>query len=194
MLQFQSVLDEADDPEKGSDKDVVSIQDVASAYKEQLKKSKNRADIYYKYGILLLSEENMKAATEAFEKAASLNRLNYRAQHHLAVCHFDSNKPEQSLETLISDELSGAGIYQDYYQLTLLYTDRKAFAKAIRKLSIAKPTEIRENTEVQANLEDILGSLGMVERSYTSWKRINETSEYLQEVFDKDSMHNKMNF
>ena len=77
--------------------------------------------------------------------------------------------------------------FEKYYQMTMLFSDKKAFATAMKKACTIKTTDSYEAFELRADLEDILESLGIIDSSYTSWERINETSACLFKLFDKNA-------
>lgn len=184
-LQLQSIVDEETDATAMTDKDIVTTSFVLSVYREQLKVNRNRSDIYNKYGIMLLNQELTDKAVEAFEKALSLNPENYRAWHNLVICLVDTGKTKQALARICSNNNIRAGIFQQYYQMTLLYTDKKAFAKALTSLTATQYMNCLDGDQTRANIENMLETLGMVDRSYTSWERINETSTCLLKLREK---------
>lgn len=190
-LQFQSAVDESNEPAVMSDKDIVTTNNVLLAYREQLKSNK-RSDIYHKYGILLIHQEMVNEALMAFEEAIALSPANYRVQHSLAICLTDCGQIEEALEKLAMPAGFGAGIYRQYYQMTMLYTDKSAFAKALNRFSTKKTVACLDDDQIRANIEDMLETLGMIDRGYTSWERINETSACLLEIMGKGDSRNHM--
>jgi tetratricopeptide (TPR) repeat protein len=184
-LQFQSILDENSSLDTESDKGIVTIEHVIRAYQGQMKQSVTRADVNNKYGILMMNENKLPAAICAFENSLSLNPMNYRALYKLAICLYDNGQSQRALETLTSVKSCKAKAFEKYYQMTMLFADKKAFAAAIKKAGTIKSTESYEMLELRADVEDLLESLGIIDRSYTSWERINETSACLFELFEK---------
>lgn len=179
-LQFQSILDDYIKPEKESDKPIVLINDVIKAYQEQLKNNPSRPDVNYKYGILMMVENNLPMAISHFQNVLTLNPIHYRAQNKMAVCQFDNGRPEQSVETLVGDDRENySSLLELYYKTSILYCDREAFSGAMRKLQTAKATQNQQPSDIRANLEIILENLGLVDRAFTNWKRLEETSESL---------------
>ena len=184
-LQFQSILDEKTESNKESDKTIITTEHVISAYQNQLKISTMGADVHNKYGILMMNENKTQAAVCAFENSLSLNPMNYRVLHKLVICLYDNGQSEKALEMLTDVESCKAVAFEKYYQMTMLFADKKAFAAAMKKTCTIKSTESYEVIELRADVEDILESLGIIDRSYTSWERINETSACLFNLFDK---------
>ncbi|MBL7214277.1 MAG: tetratricopeptide repeat protein [Phycisphaerae bacterium] len=179
-LQFQAVLDENITTQRESDKPIVLIDDVIRAYQEQLKKSPTRPDVHYKYGILMMVENNLPLAISEFQNVLPLNPIHYRALNKLAICHFDNGRPEKAIETLINDSPDNySSLLEMYYKTSILYCDKNAFAEAIKKLHRTKATEQQESSDIRANLEIILENLGLIDRAFTNWKRLEETSENL---------------
>ncbi len=184
-LQFQSILDENCDADKESDKRIVTIEHVIRAYQNQIKRSATHADVHNKYGILMMNENKLPAAICAFENSLSLNPMNYRVLYKLVICLCDNRQSERAIEMLTNAESCKASAFEKYYQMTMLFADKKAFAAAMKKTCTIKSTESCGMVELRDGVEDILESLGIIDRSYTSWERINETSGCLPEVFDK---------
>ena len=184
-LQFQSILDENCDADNESDKRIVAIEHVIRAYQNQIKRSATQADIHNKYGILMMNENKLPAAICAFENSLSLNPMNYRVLYKLVICLCDNGQSEKALEFLTNAESCKASAFEKYYQMTMLFADKKAFAAAMKRTCTIKSAESFGAIELRDGVEDILESLGIIDRSYTSWERINETSACLPEVFDK---------
>ncbi|MHC4552698.1 MAG: tetratricopeptide repeat protein [Planctomycetota bacterium] len=181
-LHFQTVLDENIPTDATSDKPIVLISDVIKAYQEQLKTSPTRPDVHYKYGILMMVENNLAMAISAFQNVLGLNPIHYRGLNKLAVCQFDNGRPENGMDLLVGEKLTDSSIFQTYYQTSILYCDKAAFAAAMKKLHLVKATERSQSNEIQANLEIILENLGLVDRAFTNWKRLEETSVNLLDI------------
>ncbi len=181
-LQFQSVLDQNVIPQRESDKPIVLINDVIRAYQKQLKKHPGRPDVQYKYGILMMVENNLQMAISAFQNVLPLNPIHYRALNKLAVCYFDDGRPEKAIKALIGGDLCDASVFEMYYKTAILFCDRTAFSQAVKKLQMIKVTEQNQHSEIQANIEIVLENLGLVDRAFTNWRRLEETSENLLEI------------
>jgi hypothetical protein len=54
----------------------------------------------------------------------------------------------------------------------------------MKKACVIKSTDAYEAFELRADLEDIFESLGIIDSSYTSWERINETSACLLKTIE----------
>lgn len=179
-LHFQSVLDKNITTKKESDKPIVLINDVIRAYQEQLKKYPTRPDIHYKHGILMMVENNLPLAISEFQNVLPLNPIHYRALNKLVICYFDNGRPEKAVDVLIDEDTNYSSFLEMYYKTSILYCDKEAFGKAIKKLNLIKAVENPyQGTEVRENLEIILENLGLLDRTFTNWKRLEETSESL---------------
>ncbi len=187
-LHFQSVLDQNIPRDTTSDKPIVLIDDVIRAYQKQLKASPTRPDVHYKYGILMMVENNLAMAISSFQNVLPLNPIHYRAQNKLIVCQFDNGRVEQALELLMKNQHDESSVLQMYYQTSILYCDKPAFAAAMKKLHLVKATERSQGNEIQANLEIILENLGLVDRAFTNWKRLEETSVNLLDMHKSNQM------
>jgi tetratricopeptide (TPR) repeat protein len=182
-LHFQAVLDENITAQRESDKPIVLINDVIRAYQQQLQKFPARPDVHYKYGILMMVENNLPLAISEFQNVLPLNPIHYRALNKLAVCHFDNGRPEKAVDTLLNDTQNNiSSLLEMYYKTSILYCDKEAFAKAIQKLNLTKATEQPQTSEIRENLEIILENLGLLDRAFANWKRLEETSENLLDI------------
>ena len=160
-LHFQSILDDEKIDSASDEKVVVLINDVIRAHQDQIRRFESRADVHYKYGILMMVENNYAEAIQAFEKTIKLNPIHYRAQNKLSLCRYDNGQPEEAIGILMDSKPLPAAMLEQYYRTAILYCDRPAFAKAIQKIQIRLGESI-ENTDVHTNLETILENLGLV--------------------------------
>lgn len=177
-LHFQSIVDDSTPESAGSDKVVVMINDVIRAHQDQVRHLQTRADVHYKYGILMMVENNYREAIKAFQKTIQLNPIHYRAQYKLCLCRFDNGQVDDALAKLAQKQELPSGMLVQYYRTAILYCDRPAFAKALRHVQRQLGQPIQD-TEVHTNLETILENLGLVDRAFTSWHRMIETAENL---------------
>ena len=181
-LQFQFIADEKNGLIPESDKDIVSSGDVIRIYQDQIKHFSDRADIHYQYGILMINENKNSSAICAFENSLSRDPMNYRATYKLAICLYDNGQHKKALEILQCGQTCQAGELEKYYQMTMLYADKTAFAAAVKKLCATKHPEEQNAGDLRSGLENILESLGLIDRSYISWERINETASATRDV------------
>lgn len=181
-LHFQSVLDEKMPTDSTSDKMIVLINDVVKAYQKQLQSCPTRPDVHYKYGILMMVENNLPMAISAFQNVLPLNPIHYRAMNKLAICQFDNGRPEKAMTILVDEQAADSSNFEMYYQTSILYCDKEAFAAAMKKLHLVKVTERSQGNEIQANMEITLENLGLVDRTFTNWHRLEETSESLLDL------------
>ncbi|MHC4386544.1 MAG: tetratricopeptide repeat protein [Planctomycetota bacterium] len=188
-LQFQSVLDEKNNTNTPSDKKPVSIDDVIRAYQQQIEMHKKSSDTHYKYGILMMGENNLPVAISTLQNAISLNPTNYRALYKLIISIYDNCQKQKAIELLSEPDLTGASMFEQYYQMTMLYADKNEFANALKRLNVINATGSYKSVEVRADIEDMLETLGVIDRSAINWERINETSQWLLGMNKKDSIH-----
>ncbi|MHC4291462.1 MAG: tetratricopeptide repeat protein [Planctomycetota bacterium] len=188
-LQFQSVLDEKNNTNTPSDKKPVSIDDVIRAYQQQIEMHKESSDTHYKYGILMMGENNLPVAISTLQNAISLNPTNYRALYKLIISIYDNCQKQKAIELLSKPDLTGASMFEQYYQMTMLYADKNEFANALKRLNVINATGSYKSVEVRADIEDMLETLGVIDRSAINWERINETSQWLLGMNKKDSIH-----
>lgn len=174
-LHFQSILDDVQIDKEQADKIVIMIDDVIRAHKDQVRHLESRADVHYKYGILMMVENSYAEAIEAFEKTIRLNPIHYRARNKLCLCRFDNGRVDEALAMLTEQQNLPSAMLEQYYRTAILYCDRPAFAKALRQVQMQYGQPI-QNTEVHTNLETVMENLGLVDRAFTSWNRMIETA------------------
>ncbi len=174
-LHFQTIVDDNKPDSQPSERVVVMINDVIRAHHDQVRHLESRADVHYKYGILMMVENNYTEAIEAFENTIRLNPIHYRARSKLCLCQFDNGQVDEALATLRTTEPIPAAMFHLYYRTAILYCDRPAFARALRQVQMQVGEPIQD-TEVHTNLETILENLGLVDRAFTNWHRMIETA------------------
>jgi len=177
-LHFQAILDESKPSETHGDKVIVLINDVIRAHQEQMRHHQSRADVHYKYGILMMVENNYEKAIEAFEKTIQLNPIHYRAANKLCLCLFDNGQVDAAMDYLSRPQTPSASMLESYYRTAILFCDKPAFTKALQKIQ-TRIGETIENTDIHINLETVLENLGLVDRAFTNWQRMIETAENL---------------
>ena len=174
-LHFQSILDDERIQAASDDKVIVMINDVIRAHKEQVRHFESRADVHYKYGILMMVENNYAEAIRTFEKTMQLNPIHYRARHKLCLCRHDNGQVDDAIATLTDPQTLPSATLENYYRTAILYCDRPAFAKALKNIQ-SRLGESIQDTDVHTNLETILENLGLVDRAFTNWHRMIETA------------------
>lgn len=138
----------------------------------------------------MMGENNLPEAIRAFEDATSMNPTNYRAFYKLIISIYDNCQSEKAIEYLTQPDIAGAGMFEQYYQMTMLYSDKKGFVRALNKLNaLNAATGNYKHSDIRAELEDMLETLGVIDRSVINWERINEVSQWRQETNKKDSIH-----
>lgn len=184
MLNFQTAYDDHTSPKTLIEKDIVTTDDVIKAYQKQLKSHKDHPDVHYKYGLLMVSERNHPMAVSAFQNTLALNPIHYRARHKMVLCLYESHRKEHAIEVLSKNNLCGRSDFEKYYQVALLFANRAAFKKAMKKFQTLHATRCFEFSHVQENIEILLENLGLIDRTDTCWERINRDSKSLIEIKD----------
>lgn len=132
----------------------------------------------------MVSEKNLPVAISAFQNTLALNPIHYRARHKLALCLYESHRKENALDVLSQSHLDSNADFKKYYDVALLFANKTKFAKAVRTFQSLQATQSFESTQVQENLEILLENLGLIDRTDTSWERINRTSKSLIQIKD----------
>ena len=71
----------------------------------------------------------------------------------------------------------------------MLYADKKNFGRALKKLTVLNTTGNYKHADIRAGLEDMLETLGVIDRSVINWERINEASQWLLEMDENGNIH-----
>lgn len=174
-LHFQSILDDEHTGLGTDEKIIVLINDVIRAHKDQVRHFESRADVHYKYGILMMVENNYTEAIRSFERTIQLNPIHYRAKNKMCLCLHDHGQIDTAVTALTGSQTLPAAMLEQYYRTAILYCDRPGFAKAIQNIQNRLGDSI-QNTDVHTNLETILENLGLVDRAFTNWHRMIETA------------------
>lgn len=158
--------------------DVINVDtnDVIEAHAKEIKKRPRNADIHYKYGILMMVANDLPLAIESFKAALEINPTHYRAQSKLALCLYEINKKQETLDVITTTEKLDIPTLQLHYQTAILFCDKKKFASALKNMD----TTLKANyaaSDAISNIEFVLENIGLVDRAVATWDKLTETAK-----------------
>jgi tetratricopeptide (TPR) repeat protein len=175
LLYFQAAWDAHSILHGDTEKKAVQMEDVLEAHKRQIAKRGGCADVYYKYGILLMSSGRYEEASGYFQKAVEINKTHYRAQTKLAMCRYETGRTEESLQLITNESPLETALLQLHYRTAILFCDQKQFARAMHHLKAVFQQE--DASDMYLNIELVLENLGLIDRTLSTWKQLSEISE-----------------
>ncbi|MEJ5259508.1 MAG: tetratricopeptide repeat protein [Anaerohalosphaeraceae bacterium] len=175
LLYFQAALDAHRILHQDIEKTTIQMEDVLEAHKRQIARRIHCADVYYKYGILLMGGARYEEAIEQFQKALSINSTHYRARTKLAMCLFETGRTEEALHEITSEPPLEQNLLQLHYRTAVLFCDQKQFTRAMRHLKAVFQQE--DASDLYQNIELVLENLGLIDRTLSTWKQLSEMSE-----------------
>lgn len=174
-LYFQSTLDAHSILHGQKERSTVFMEDVLKAHQKQIDKQSTCADVYYKYGILLMASGRQEEAMEYFRKALEINSTHYRARTKLAICLFDAGRPDEAIAQVTESRTIDQNTMKLHYKTAMLFCDQKQFTRALRHLKTSLQQE--NASDVYLNIELVLENLGLIDRTLSNWKRLAEMAE-----------------
>ncbi|MHC4842609.1 MAG: tetratricopeptide repeat protein [Planctomycetota bacterium] len=148
---------------------------ILKAHRQQVQNDSSDPDLYYRYGILLMSVNRITDAAEVFSVALEINPTYYRAKSKLAICLLEIGQENDALEQLdLPDKLSIETL-ELHYKLALLYCDSFKFASSLLNFY-----ENMENNlaliDTTMNLSVVLQNLGLIDRAVTMGENLVKTA------------------
>jgi len=134
-------------------------------------------DLYYRFGVLMLSADRISQAAEAFQAALLINPACTPARTKLVVCLFETGKKQQALELLTGPECIDKGTLELHYRTALLYCDKIRFAGSLINLE----TNMEKNfaqMDATVNISIVLQNLGLLDRAEAMWDNLSDTTEH----------------
>jgi len=138
---------------------------------KQVREHPGRADVRYRYGVLLRGEGRLGEAMEQFEKAMAINGSYVQAIVKLAITHQQLGHTDEAIETFKRALELEPEFVDVHYRLGLLYTDRREFDHAVKHMEAAT-TGAPNNEEMRAGLALALQNMGLMDRSAATWRSL----------------------
>ncbi len=147
-------------------------------WKKRMDSSGPNADLFYKYGMLMTIRGQVKEAIAWFKKALSVNPTHYRSRIKLCLANREIGKLEESLEILRDCTVIPPAALELHYQTAMLFCDKPRFAQAMRQVT-GNSFHGLSSADTKDYIEVILENLGIVDRAFSNWSRIEQASSYV---------------
>jgi tetratricopeptide (TPR) repeat protein len=155
---------------------------ILIAHRQQIECGPADPDIFYRYGLLLMSVNRMIDATEAFKMAVQINPTYFRAKSKFAICLLETGQDKLALEQLDLPYKLSSETLELHYKLALLYCDRLKFASSLLNLDQSMQDNLAL-TDATVNLSVVLQNLGLVDRAATMGDNLIKTAN---QAFSED--------
>lgn len=152
------------------------IEAVMQAHQKQLKIHPNNIDLHYKYGLLLMNIEQMRAAQDAFKRVIDINPTHYRAMVKLALCLFECGEQAEALKHLTAIETESKETLKLHYETAILYCDKNRFRTAMENMrdSLAGDFDL---SETNVSISTVLQNLGLLDRAAATWDSLRQVTQ-----------------
>jgi len=138
---------------------------------QQVARHPGRADMRYRYGVLLRSQGRLGEAMEQFAAAVDINGSYVQAIIKLGITQQQLGQDDDAIETYKRAVDLAPEHVDIHYRLGLLYTDRRQFEQAARHMEIAVDGA-PNNEEIRAGLALALQNMGLMDRSAATWRSL----------------------
>ncbi len=174
-LQFKINMEPvigADNNRQGSD----ITESVICAHKQHIMEKPNDSDLYYRFGILMMSVERNSEAIKSFRKALVLNPMHTRAKCKLCICMYESGEEREAINNLPQEKCLDKESLDLHYKTALLYCDKVKFASSLINLEKAIENNYT-SCDAAVNISVILQNLGLLNRATAMWDNLLDTTE-----------------
>ena len=132
-----------------------------------------RADLHYRYAVLLAGRGRTDQAISHLETAVQINPSYSKAKIKLGLALREAERYDDSIEQL-TDALRLTEEYRDlHYKVALLQCDKIHFAMAMEKFSLLSE-QPSDDTSVEANITLLLQNMGLIDRAQAVWRSVCE--------------------
>jgi len=138
---------------------------------EQVARQPARADVHYRYGVLLRSEGRCGESMEQFEEAIRINPTYVQAIIRLGITQQELGLTDQAVETFARALEISPHFVDVHYRLGLLYTDRRRFEDAVEQMEAAA-AGAADNEQIRAALALSLQNMGLMDRAAATWRSL----------------------
>ena len=148
---------------------------VICAHKQHIMEKPNDADLYYRYGILMMSVERNSEALKSFQKALVLNPMHMRARCKLCICMYEAGEEQEAVNNLPQEKCLDKQSLDLHYKTALLYCDKVKFASSLINLEKAIENNYT-SCDAAVNISVILQNLGLLDRATAMWDNLQDTT------------------
>ncbi|MFC1783034.1 tetratricopeptide repeat protein [Planctomycetota bacterium] len=142
-------------------------------HRQAVQENPNRADLHYRYGMLLRGRGETAESIKHFGQAVEINPSYIKARIKLGLALREVNRLAEGFEHLKQALELKPESAKLHYKLGLMYCDKMQFALAVEQLEMILP-EHPENGDIQANLALALQNMGLIDRARASWRAVCE--------------------
>ncbi len=175
-LHLKSSLNQAlIQPEESLTRDDI-IDTFINGWRKKMSSAGPNADLYYKYGLLLMIRGQIKDAVHWFQRALSVNTTHYRSRIKLCLALREIGQNEEAFAMLRQSTVLPSAMLELHYQTALLFCDKPRFAKAMQHLQTHNTFHGLSSEDTRDYIEVVLENLGIVDRALSNWSRIEQTS------------------
>ena len=151
------------------------IKAVIDAHRRQIAHRPQNPDLHYRLGVLMMSVGSMHEAIGLFQTALEINPTYARAGSKLAVCLFETDQKQATLEQLNAPEHLDKDTLELHYKTALLYCDKVKFASSMLNLErLLEDNFTSSNATV--NISIVLQNLGLLDRAAVMWDNLSDTT------------------
>ena len=165
-------------PKLVSQQTMALIDDVVKIHHAQITNGPATADIYYKYGILMMVKNEPDRAIESFRNAIDINPSHHRARSKIVICFYGTGDQDVAIAELLSSDTPDIDMRQLHYKTAILYSDRDKFANALVSLQSLMENNFTDPKAAE-NIETVLENLGLIDRAALTWDKLNEAVQNL---------------
>jgi len=152
------------------------IETFINGWRKKMSSTGPNADLYYKYGVLLMIRGQIKDAIHWFQRALSVNSTHYRSRIKLCLALREIDQNVEAFGILKESTVLPSAMLELHYQTALLFCDKPRFAKAMRHIQTNNTFHGLSSEDTRDYIEVVLENLGIVDRALSSWSRIEQTS------------------
>jgi tetratricopeptide (TPR) repeat protein len=148
---------------------------ILKAHRQEAEAGINDPDLFYRYGMLLMSVNRITDAAEAFNIAININPTYYRAKCKLSICLLEMGQDEVALQHLDLPEKLSTDTLELHYKVAVLYCDRFKFASSLLNFEENMQSSFAV-MDATVNLSVVLQNLGLVDRAITMSDNLEKTA------------------
>ncbi|MHC4665102.1 MAG: tetratricopeptide repeat protein [Planctomycetota bacterium] len=148
---------------------------VIQAHQQHINQRPQNPDLHYRLAILLMTAGNIDQAVKAFQTALEINPTYTRARTKLAVCLFETGRPELAMDQLVVPEPLDKDTLLLHYKTALLYCDKPKFASSLMNLERSLEDNFASPDAV-VNIAVVLQNLGLMDRASAMWESLCDTT------------------
>ena len=135
---------------------------------DQVRLHDRRADLKYRYGVLLRNQGRTAEAMTQFSEAARINPAYIEALVKLGIAQRETEMTEQAVTSFCQAMEIDRATLRSYYELALLYTDRNKLTERIKR----KESAGRDGDQVRSEIALSLQQMGLMDPAAATWRSL----------------------